>query len=122
MDINSIIDSIVNGLVKIFDFIISNYIIFVLILVAIIIYAIASHVFFKTKGYQPKDRAMCTLSIAGKERSLEYLQSFTHMSPEQIAVIKYLRENEPVPLNILVKRFGKRNVMILVRQEYIILT
>lgn len=122
MDINSIIDSIVNGLVKIFDFIISNYIIFVLILVAIIIYAIASHVFFKTKGYQPKDRAMCTLSIAGKERSLEYLQSFTHMSPEQITVIKYLRENEPVPLNILVKRFGKRNVMILVRQEYIILT
>jgi len=122
MDINSIIDSVVNGLVKIFDFIISNYIIFVLIFVAIIIYAVASHVFFKTKGYQPKDRAMCTLSIAGKERSLEYLQNFTHMSPEQIAVIKYLRENEPIPLNILAKRFGKRNVMILVRQEYIILT
>jgi hypothetical protein len=122
MYINSIIDTIVSGLVSIFDFIIGHPVYIVVVIAAIITYAVASHILFRTKGYQPRDRSMCILSIAGKERSLEYLQNFTHMSSEQIATIKYLRENEPVPLNVLSKRFGKRNVMILIRQDYINLT
>ena len=122
MDIGSIIDAIVDVLYGIFAFIVGHPLYIALILTAIIIYAVASHVFFRVKGYQPVDKAMCSLSIAGKERSLEYLQNFTHMSQAQIAVIKYLRKNEPVARSTLNKRFGKRNVDILIHQEYVVLT
>jgi hypothetical protein len=122
MDIGSIIDAIVDAFVSAFYFIISHPQYIIIILAAIIIYAVVNHVFFKVKGYQPQDKAVCTLSIAGKERSLDYLRGFTHVTEEQIAAIDYLRKNEPVPLSALSKRFGKRNVQILIRQGYIILT
>lgn len=121
MDINSIIDAIVNALTSAFNFIMGHPMYFVLIFLAIIAYAIASHLFFKAKGYQPRDRSTCILSIIGKERSLDYLQNFTHMPPEQIEIIKYLRQNESASVSALIKRYGRENVETLVRQEYILL-
>lgn len=122
MDIRSIIDTVVDTLYNAFTFIVENPLYILVILAAIIVYAIAHYILFKAKGYQPVDRAMCTLSMTGKERSLEFLQDFTHMSQEQIAIIQYLRKNEPVSRAALNKRFGKQNVDILIRKEYILLT
>ncbi len=122
MDIRSIIDTVVDTLYNAFTFIVENPLYILVILAAIIVYAIAHYILFKAKGYQPVDRAMCTLSMTGKERSLEFLQNFTHMSQEQIAIIQYLRKNEPVSRAALNKRFGKQNVDILIRKEYILLT
>jgi hypothetical protein len=119
MSIETVIDSIVDALYTAFNFIMTHPMYFVLIFVAIIIYAVVSHVFFKVKGYQPQDKTLCTLSIAGKERSLDYLKNFTHMSQEQIAVISYLRKHEQVSLSALIKRFGRKNVDPLIRKEYI---
>jgi len=65
---------------------------------------------------------MCILTVMGKERSLDYLKSFTHMTPEQISIINYLRKNETAPLGALAKRFGKENVEILIRRQYIVVT
>lgn len=122
MDIRAVIDAIVDALYEVFYFIITHPQYVILILAAIIAYAVVSHVFFKAKGYQPKDKAMCTLSIAGKERSLDYLKRFTHMPEEQIAVIYYLRKNESAPLSALSKRFGRGNIQELIRRGYITLT
>ncbi len=122
MDIESIIDAVVNAFVQAFRFIVEHPLYIVIIFVAIIAYAIASHVMFRYKGYQPTEGKTCILSIMGKERSLDYLKNFTHMSPEQIAIISYLRKNESAPLGALVRRFGKENVEVLIRKEYIVLT
>lgn len=122
MIIQTLTDSIVETLKGIFDFIVGHPEYIVLILAAIILYALASHLVFKYRGYQPREKTMCILSIAGKERSLEYLRDFTHMSPEQIEIIRYLRSHEPVPVAALSKRFGKHNVDALIHTEYIVLT
>ncbi|KYK38918.1 MAG: hypothetical protein HXS46_12020 [Theionarchaea archaeon] len=122
MDIMSIIDSIVNAFKQAFYFVIDNLQYVVLILVAIIAYAVASHVFFRMKGYQPSGKSVCILTVMGKERSLDYLRSFTHMSPQQIETIRYLRKNESAPFNALCKRYGKENVEVLIRKDYITLT
>lgn len=122
MDIMSIIDSIVSAFERAFYFMIDNLQYIVLIIVAVIAYAVASHVFFRMKGYQPSGKSECILTVMGKERSLDYIRSFTHMSPQQIEIIKYLRKNESAPLNALCKRYGKENVEMLIRKNYITLT
>jgi len=121
-DIKSLIDAIVNAFYDAFVFIIRHPQYIAAILVIVIVYAVASHFFFRVKGYQPQQKTICTLSIAGKERSLDYLKTFTHMTQEQIAIIQYLREKESASRSALSKRFGKQNVDILIRQEYIYLT
>jgi hypothetical protein len=121
MDIEYIIDYMVNILSRIFNFIVEHPQYIVIVLAAIILYAIINHLVFKIRGFQPGEKTMCVLSIMGKERSLDYLRTFTHMPPEQVEIIEYLRKNEPVSLGPLGKRFGKHNVESLVRQEYIIL-
>jgi hypothetical protein len=121
MEIQSIIDTVVDTLTGIFNFVAAHPIYIVLIVAAIIVYAAVSHLMFRMKGYQPREKTLCTLSIAGKERSLEYLRDFTHMSPQQIEAIKHLREHEPVPVAAMTKRFGKESIEELIRREYIIL-
>ncbi len=115
------IDSIVETLEGVYESIKGHPEYIVLILAVIILYALASHLRFRYKGYQPREKTMCILSIAGKERSLEYLRDFTHMPPEQIEIINYLRSHEPVPVTALSNRFGKHNVEALIHKEYIIL-
>ncbi|MBU7040322.1 MAG: hypothetical protein HXS45_05895 [Theionarchaea archaeon] len=122
MDIQSFIDTVVDTLTGIFDFFTAHPLYIVLIIAAIVAYAAISHLLFRMKGYQPREKTLCTLSIAGKERSLEYLRDFTHMSAQQIEAIKHLREHEPVPAATMVKRFGKENIEELIRREYIVLT
>jgi len=122
MDIRTIIDTIVSAFTRAFQFIVEHPLYIVLIFGAIIAYAIASHLRFRYKGYQPQEGKMCILTVMGKERSLDYLKSFTHMTPEQISIINYLRKNETAPLGALAKRFGKENVEILIRRQYIVVT
>jgi hypothetical protein len=121
MDIEYTIDYIVSILSRIFNFIVEHPQYVVIILAGIILYAIINHLVFRLGGFQPREKTMCVLSMMGKERSLDYLRTFTHMPSEQVEIIKYLRKNEPVSLGPLGKRFGKHNVELLIRQEYIIL-
>ncbi|MGD2249886.1 MAG: hypothetical protein PVF58_15875 [Candidatus Methanofastidiosia archaeon] len=122
MSIESTIDSVVDKLTAIYTFIRTHPEYIIIILSIIVLYAVINHVMFKMKGYQPGEKTMCILSVFGKERSLEYLRDFTHMPQGQIEVIKYLRKNEPVSLNTLIKRFGRENVGPLITEEYITLT
>jgi hypothetical protein len=115
-------DAIVEGLEGIFNFIVDNPMIIVVIIAAIILYALVNHLVFRYRGYQPREKTMCALSVAGKERSLEYLRDFTQIPPEQLEIVKYLRSNEPVSTVALSKRFGKHNVEALIHKEYIVLT
>lgn len=119
MSIESTIDGLVDKFTAIYDFIRTHPEYIIIVLAIIILYAVINHVMFKMKGYQPGKKTMCILSVFGKERSLEYLENFTHMPQGQIEVIKYLRKNEPIPLNTLIKRFGKENVGPLINEEYI---
>ncbi|MBU7015771.1 MAG: hypothetical protein HXS52_09595 [Theionarchaea archaeon] len=121
MEIQSVIDTIVDALTGFYEFIVAHPLYIAIIVIAVIVYAAVSHLFFRMKGYQPREKTLCTLSIAGKERSLEYLRDFTHMSPQQIEAIEHLREHEPVPIAAMAKRFGKDSIEELVRREYIIL-
>ncbi len=122
MDIKSIIDAIVYAFYQAAIFLLKHPLYFMMFLAAIFAYAVASHLFFRLKGYQPREKTTCTLSIVGKERSLDYLKSFTHMPSEQIEIIQFLRQNESVSLVTLSKRFARHNVETLIRQGYIVLT
>jgi hypothetical protein len=121
MDIQSIIDSIVRVMTQIFNFIILHPQYILIAFVIIIVYALVNHVLFKTRGYQPHEKAQCELTLLGKERSLDYLKTFTHMEADQIAIINYLREHGTVPVGTLTKKYGKVHLQALIRNGYIVL-
>lgn len=121
MDIQSIVDSIVRAMTQIFNFIFSHPQYILIVFIIIIVYALANHVLFRAKGYQPLDKAQCELTLLGKERSLDYLKTFTHMESDQIAIINYLREHGAVPVSTLTKKYGKVHLQALIRNGYIVL-
>ena len=121
MDIQTVIDTVVRYMTQAFNFIIAHPQYIVIVFAIIIIYALANHLFFKTKGYQPQDKKVCELTLLGKERSLDYLKTFTHMESSQLAIIDYLREHGTASVSALTKKYGKTPVQILIREGYIVL-
>jgi hypothetical protein len=121
MDIQSVIDSIVGYMTKTFNFIITHPQYLIIVFVIIIGYAIAHYLLFKTKGYQPQDKKVCELTLLGKERSLDYLKTFTHMESNQLAIISYLREHGATSVSALTKKYGKGSMQALIRNGYVVL-
>ncbi|MGD2072496.1 MAG: hypothetical protein PVG65_03310 [Candidatus Thorarchaeota archaeon] len=121
MDIQSVIDTIVAFMTKTFNYIFTHPQYIIIVFVIIIIYAVAHYLIFKTKGYQPQDKMICELTLLGKERSLDYLKTFTHMESDQLAIISYLRKQGTASVSALTKKYGKGPVQTLIRNGYIIL-
>lgn len=97
---------------------IMEYIIYILAVIALILlYLVLTRVLFKGSVYQTKRRgAICTLSMAGEERSLEYLERFEDMKGIDIQVIEYMRKNQTVPKRQLEKTFGSAPVRRLIEK------
>jgi hypothetical protein len=101
-----------------------QYLVYILAVIALILlYLVLTRVVFRGSVYQTKRRgAICTLTMAGEERSLEYLERFEEMKGIDIQVIEYLRKNQSVPQRKLENTFGSAPLKRLIEKGMIKVT
>ncbi len=102
------------------DLIIDYINIIVLIIGVVILYFVLTRVIFKGSVYKSAHReSMCVLTMAGRERSLEYLERFGEIRGAEVQVIEYLRGNKNVSKKYLEKTFGVTSVRTLIEKGMI---
>ncbi|MGD2248714.1 MAG: hypothetical protein PVF58_09930 [Candidatus Methanofastidiosia archaeon] len=104
--------------------IIIQYLVYILAVIALILlYLVLTRVVFRGSVYRTERKgAICTLTMAGEERSLEYLERFEGMKGIDIQVIEYLRKNQSIPQRKLEKTFGSAPVKRLIEMGLIKVT
>ncbi|MBU7044716.1 MAG: hypothetical protein HXS47_14080 [Theionarchaea archaeon] len=81
----------------------------------IIIYLILTRVIFRGTIYKTaKKGKVCLLTMAGEERSLDYMRKFGGMKEIEVRTIKYLRKYNSVPYKKLEEAVGKDTIRNLV--------
>lgn len=94
--------------------------IIVLISGLVILYFVLTRVFFRGSVYKTAQKEpMCVLTMAGRERSLEYLGKFGELRGVEVQVIEYLRENKNVSKRYLERTFGVTPVRTLIEKGMI---
>lgn len=91
---------------------------FILIAVGLVIlYLIMTRVILRPRVYKTaRKEPTCVLSMAGRERSLEYLEKFGGMTGLEIQVVTYLRKHGSVPYRTLGKTFGEEVIQKLIKK------
>ncbi len=91
---------------------------FILIAVGLVIlYVILTRVVLRPRVYKTAQKEpTCVLSMAGRERSLEYLEKFGGLTGLEIQVVKYLRKRRSVPYKKLGATFGEEVIQKLVKK------
>lgn len=102
------------------DFI-DKYLNYIVIAIGIVIlYFVLTRVFFRGTVYKTSHKdPLYVLTMAGRERSLEYLEKFGEIKGVEVQIINYLRENENVTKKRLEKTFGTGPVRNLVKKGMI---
>jgi hypothetical protein len=77
----------------------------------IFIYIILTRVIFRGTTYKTSKRGkVCMLTMAGEERSLEYMHKFGGMKEIEIRTIQYLRKYNSVPYDKLSEAVGEETI------------
>ncbi|KYK35873.1 MAG: hypothetical protein AYK19_01325 [Theionarchaea archaeon DG-70-1] len=113
----SVIEDIVNLLISLF----STYQLYILIAIGLIIlYFVVTRLIFRGTIYKSaRKEPMVTLSMSGRERSLEYLERFGEMKGVDAQVIRYLRKHGSLPKKQLEKTFGSKVIRRLIEKGMI---
>ena len=117
VEFSSIFSDIMTTLEELF-YAYSMYVFMVLGLV--LIYLILTRVIFRGTTYQiSKKGKVCVLTMAGKERSLEYMQKFGGMKEIEVRTIEYLRTHKSVSYKKLEDAVGEDVIQNLMREGFI---
>ncbi|MBU7013579.1 MAG: hypothetical protein HXS52_11375 [Theionarchaea archaeon] len=98
-----------------------TYLLYILVVVLLVtVYVVVTRVFLRGSVYRTAAKEpMCVLSMAGRERSLEYLERFGELRGIEVQIINYLRKNKTVPKRYLEKTFGAAPVRRLIDDNMI---
>jgi hypothetical protein len=113
----SVFEDIWNVLKELYE----TYELYILIVIGLVVaYFALTRTIFRGSVYKTAQREpMCILTMAGRERSLEYLEKFGEIRGIEAQVIKYLRKNRSVPKKHLERTFGKVPVKNLIDDKMI---
>ncbi|MBU7012937.1 MAG: hypothetical protein HXS46_19825 [Theionarchaea archaeon] len=113
--------SAIGGFMEFLENLYSEYKLFILTIIAVIIlYFVITRLLFRGTVYKTAQKEpSCFLTMAGRERSLEYLEKFGEMRGIEAQVIRYLRKHGSVPLKHLEKTFGREVIQKLLKNGMI---
>lgn len=113
--------SAIGGFMEFLENLYSEYKLFILTIIAVIIlYFVITRLLFRGTVYKTAQKEpSCFLTMAGRERSLEYLEKFGEMRGIEAQVIRYLRKHGSVPLKRLEKTFGREVIQKLLKDGMI---
>lgn len=95
-----------------------TYQLFILIGVGLVIlYFVVTRVVFRGTVYKAaRKESVCVLTMAGRERSLEYMEKFGEVKGIEAQIIRYLRKHGSIPKKYIEKTFGSKPLQALLEE------
>jgi len=117
VEFSSIFSDILNTLEELFY----TYSMYIFIAIGlVVIYLVLTRVIFRGTTYRTSRKGkVCILTMAGKERSLEYMYKFAGMKEIEVRTLEYLRKYKSVSHKKLEEAVGEDVIQKLVREGFV---